>query len=136
MGLVSVSDIAREVIAPNLSPERVNVYEIMSKPALTLPPDMLARYAVRLLVRFGISRAVVVDRDRSPVGIVALARPRNGACIRVMTPRPVSCGELQKLGSIRLRRPSVDPCNADARAQSGLCGVSGFAAQKSSGIDN
>ena len=72
VGLVSVSDIAREVIAPNLSPERVNVYEIMSKPALTLPPDMLARYAVRLLVRFGISRAVVVDRDRNPVGIVSL----------------------------------------------------------------
>ena len=72
MGLVSVSDIAREVIAPNRSPERVNVYEIMSKPALTLPPDTLARYAVRLLVRFGISRAVVVDRDRNPAGIVAL----------------------------------------------------------------
>ena len=72
MGLVSVSDIALEVIAPNLSPERVNVYEIMSKPALTLPPDMLAHYAVRLLVRFGISRAVVVDRDRNPVGIVSL----------------------------------------------------------------
>ena len=32
--------------------------------------------------------------------------------------------------------PSVDPCNADALSQSGLCGVSGFAAQKSSGIDN
>ena len=72
MGLVSVSDIALEVIAPNLSPERVNVYEIMSKPALTLPPDMLARYAARLLVRFDISRAVAVDRDRNPVGIVSL----------------------------------------------------------------
>ena len=34
------------------------------------------------------------------------------------------------------RWPSVNPCNADVRAQSGLCGVSGFAAQKSSGIDN
>ena len=72
VGLVSVSDIAREVIAPNRSPERVNVYDIMSKPALTLPPDMLARYAVRLLMRFGISRAMVVDRDRNPLGIVAL----------------------------------------------------------------
>ncbi len=32
--------------------------------------------------------------------------------------------------------PSVNTCNADVRAQSGLCGVSGSAAQKSSGIDN
>ena len=72
VGLVLVSDIARDVIARNRSPERVNVYEIMSKPVLTLPSEMLARYAVRLLVRFDISRAIVVDHDRNPVGIVTL----------------------------------------------------------------
>ena len=72
VGLVSVSDIARDVIGPDRSPERVNVYEIMSKPVVTLPPDMLARYAVRLLVRFDITRAVVVDRDRNPLGIVTM----------------------------------------------------------------
>ena len=72
IGLVLVSDIARRVIAPNRSPERVNVYEIMSKPVWTLPPDMLARYAVRLLTRFQLSRAVVVDHDRNPIGIVTL----------------------------------------------------------------
>ena len=72
IGLVLVSDIARQVIAPNKSPDRVNVYEIMSKPVWTLPPDMLARYAVRLLARFQLSRAVVVDHDRNPIGIVTL----------------------------------------------------------------
>ena len=72
IGLVLVSDIARRVIAPNRSSDRVNVYEIMSKPIWTVPPDMLARYAVRLLVRFDISRAVVVDNDRNPIGIVTL----------------------------------------------------------------
>ena len=72
VGMVVVSDIARNVIAPNRSPERVDVYEIMSKPVVTLPSDMLARYAVRLLVRFDISRAIVVDQDRNPVGIVTL----------------------------------------------------------------
>ncbi len=72
VGLVLVSDIARHVTARNRAPERVNVYEIMSKPVLTLPPDMLARYAVRLLTRFDVSRAIVVDRDRDPVGIVTL----------------------------------------------------------------
>ena len=72
VGLVLVSDIARQVVAPNRSPDRVNVYEIMSKPVWTVPPDMLARYAVRLLARFELSRAVVVDHDRNPIGIVTL----------------------------------------------------------------
>ena len=72
IGLVLVSDIARRVVAPNRSSDRVNVYEIMSKPVWTVPPDMLARYAVRLLTSFDISRAVVVDHDRNPIGIVTL----------------------------------------------------------------
>ena len=72
MGVVLVTDVAREVIARNRAPERVNVYEIMSKPVLTLPSEMQARYAVRLLVRFGVSRAVVVDHDRNPVGIATV----------------------------------------------------------------
>ena len=71
-GLILVSDIARRVIAENRAPERVNVYEVMSKPVLTLPSKMQARYAVRLLVRFAVSRAVVVDHDRNPVGITTL----------------------------------------------------------------
>ncbi len=71
-GLLVIADIAREVIAKNRSAERVNVYEIMSKPVLTLPADMKIRYAVRLLVRFDLSRALVVDSGRRPVGIVTL----------------------------------------------------------------
>lgn len=71
-GLIVVSDIARRVIAENRAPGRVNVYEVMSKPVVTLPSEMQARYAVRLLVRFGVSRAVVVDHDRRPVGLATL----------------------------------------------------------------
>ena len=71
-GLLVVADIAREVIAANRSIERVNVYEIMSKPVLTLPNEMQVKYAVRLLVRFGLSRALVVNHHREPVGIVTL----------------------------------------------------------------
>ena len=72
LGLITVSDLAREVIAPERAPERVNVYEIMSKPALAVRSGMLARYAVRLLVRFGVSRALVVDDDGAPLGLVTL----------------------------------------------------------------
>ena len=55
MGLITVSDLAREVIARNRAPERVNVYEVMAKPALSVRPEMLARYAVRLMVQFRVS---------------------------------------------------------------------------------
>lgn len=71
-GLIVVSDIAKDVIAENRSPERVNVYEIMSKPVLTVAADMNIRYAVRLLVQFGLSRALVVNEHRTPVGIATL----------------------------------------------------------------
>ncbi|MDP6874168.1 MAG: CBS domain-containing protein [Alphaproteobacteria bacterium] len=72
LGLVVVSDIATKVIALNHSPDRVDVYEIMSKPALTLDIAMDIRYAVRLLGNFGLSRGLVVDHDRKLVGIVSM----------------------------------------------------------------
>ncbi|MCB2099327.1 MAG: CBS domain-containing protein [Rhodobacterales bacterium] len=71
-GLVVVTDIAREVIGPDRAPERVLVYEIMTKPVLTLPDDMNIKYAVRLLTKFYLSRALVLDGGREPVGIVTL----------------------------------------------------------------
>ena len=71
-GLLGIADIAREVIAKNRAVERVNVYEIMSKPVLSVPADMQVKYAVRLLVQFGLSRALVVDDRRKPAGIVTL----------------------------------------------------------------
>ena len=72
LGVMTVSDLAREVVAPNRAPERVRVYEVMTKPALTVRAGMLARYAVRLLVQFGVSRALVVDDAGAPVGLVTL----------------------------------------------------------------
>jgi predicted transcriptional regulator len=71
-GMLTVADIARRVIAENCSPDRVNVYEIMSKPVLTVAAEMDIRYAVRLLARFTLSRAMVIDHERRPVGIVTL----------------------------------------------------------------
>ncbi|MFQ5985359.1 MAG: CBS domain-containing protein [Alphaproteobacteria bacterium] len=70
-GLVVVADIAREVIGKNRTPERTNVYEIMSKPVVTVDAKMAVKYAIRLLARFGLSRCLVVESDRL-VGIVTL----------------------------------------------------------------
>jgi signal-transduction protein with cAMP-binding, CBS, and nucleotidyltransferase domain len=71
-GLVAITDIAREVTSRDRPADRVNVYEVMTKPVLSLPPDMRTEYAVRLLVRFKLSRALVVNHARTPVGIVTL----------------------------------------------------------------
>ena len=60
-GMVLVSDIAKQVLARHRSPGRVNVYEIMSKPVLGVPPRMDIRYCARLFERFGISIAPVIE---------------------------------------------------------------------------
>jgi len=69
-GLLMFSDIAKEVIAKDRAPERVNVYEIMAKPVLSVRPDMQIRYCARLFDNFGISHATVVENDKI-VGIVS-----------------------------------------------------------------
>ena len=69
-GLLLFSDIAKEVIAKDRAPERVNVYEVMAKPILTVRPDMQIRYCARLFDNFGISHATVVENDKI-VGIVS-----------------------------------------------------------------
>jgi predicted transcriptional regulator len=70
IGLLLFSDIAKKVIAKNRAPERVNVYEIMAKPVLTVRPDMEIRYCARLFENFGISHAPVVE-DGKVVGMVS-----------------------------------------------------------------
>ena len=69
-GLVMLSDIARQVLAKDKSPARTNIYEIMSKPVITVDPEMDIRYCARLFTRFNLSRAPVVDND-NVVGIVS-----------------------------------------------------------------
>jgi len=69
-GIVMLSDIASKVLASDRAPERVNIYEIMTKPVLSVDPDMDIRYCARLFERFGISRAPVLDR-RDLIGIVS-----------------------------------------------------------------
>lgn len=71
-GIVMISDIAYQVLAQDRAPERVNIYEIMSKPAITLHQEMDVRYAARLFARFKLSRAPVVNHAHEVVGIVSL----------------------------------------------------------------
>jgi signal-transduction protein with cAMP-binding, CBS, and nucleotidyltransferase domain len=69
-GLVTLSDIARQVLAMDRAPERVNIYEIMTKPALTVSPEMDIRYCARIFSRFDLNRAPVVEHGEV-IGIVS-----------------------------------------------------------------
>ncbi|KXF79873.1 CBS domain-containing protein [Enterovibrio coralii] len=69
-GFVLMNDIAKKVLSKNRSPERVNVYEIMTKPALGVSPDMNVKYCARLFERFGISRAPVIENGKV-LGVVS-----------------------------------------------------------------
>lgn len=70
-GIVTVQDIAAGVVSVNRSAERTSVYEIMTKPALTLNAAMHVKYAIRLLSRLGLGRALVTD-GQGLVGFVTL----------------------------------------------------------------
>ncbi|MGF1733193.1 CBS domain-containing protein [Photobacterium kasasachensis] len=63
-GIVLMNDIAKKVLAINRSPQRTNVYEIMTKPALSVSATMDVRYCARLFERFGISRAPVIENGQ------------------------------------------------------------------------
>lgn len=69
-GMVLISDIARDVLAKDRSPDRVNVYEIMAKPVLPVDPDMDIRYCARYFDKFGLSRAPVIE-NKKVVGIIS-----------------------------------------------------------------
>ena len=63
-GIVMLSDIAKQVLAKDRSPERVNIYEIMSKPVVSVDPDMDIRYCARLFSKLGFSHAPVIDNGK------------------------------------------------------------------------
>ena len=68
-GIVVLADIANKVLGSNKSADRVNLYEIMTKPVLCIEPDMDIRYCARLFFRFGLSTAPVV-KNKEIIGVV------------------------------------------------------------------
>ena len=68
--MILFSDIAKQVIAKDRAPERVNAFEIMAKPVVSVRPDMSIRHCARLFESFGISHAPVIENEQI-VGIVS-----------------------------------------------------------------
>jgi predicted transcriptional regulator len=69
-GIVLLADIAKKVMGADKAADRVNVYEIMSKPVIFIDLDMDIRYCARLFERFGLTLAPVVQ-SRTVVGVVS-----------------------------------------------------------------
>ncbi len=69
-GMVTSGDIARHVLAKDRAPDRVNVYEIMSKPVISVHPDMDIRYCSRLFANYNLVRAPVLENNKI-VGMVS-----------------------------------------------------------------
>ena len=69
-GMLTSGDIARHVLAKDRAPERVNVYEIMSKPVISVHPDMDIRYCSRLFANYNLVRAPVLENNQV-VGMVS-----------------------------------------------------------------
>ena len=70
-GIIALQDLIRGVLIPGRSSEEVNVYEIMSKPVITVPAAMDVRYVARLIYRAGIRRAPV-EENGEIVGMISL----------------------------------------------------------------
>ncbi len=70
-GILTLKDIARKVISQRRKLHETHVYEIMSKPVLSVPSNMPVSYAARLLTNFNVSYGMVIEGDQV-VGMVSL----------------------------------------------------------------
>lgn len=69
-GVVLLINIVYEILAPDRPVDRINVYEIMKKPVLTVRADMNIRYCARLFGSLRLLTAPVVS-DHKIVGTVS-----------------------------------------------------------------
>ena len=73
IGVITDRDIVCRTVARGLNPLELTVADCMSKPCVTVTPDMSVEECSRILEENKIRRVPVVDADGSCCGIVALA---------------------------------------------------------------
>ena len=69
-GMITSGDIARQVLAKDRAPDRVNVYEIMTCPVIHVRPEMDIRYCSRLFATYNLVRAPVIENGKV-IGMVS-----------------------------------------------------------------
>ncbi|OUL30467.1 CBS domain-containing protein [Nostoc sp. 106C] len=69
-GIVTETDIVSKVVADGKDPQRMHVYEIMSKPCVVVNPDLDVEYVARLFANTGVWRAPVIQGEL--LGIISV----------------------------------------------------------------
>ena len=69
-GIVTRKDVVCRVVDPGKEPGDVKVFEIMSKPLITVSPGLALKYCARLFNSAGIRRAPVFD-GKEIIGILS-----------------------------------------------------------------
>lgn len=70
-GIVIVHDFIKGVIIPDKTSEEVNVFEIMTKPVISVPASMDVHYVANLFMKIGI-RVAPVEENGELIGIISL----------------------------------------------------------------
>jgi len=70
-GIMTLKDIARKVIGQGRNLHETHIYEIMSKPVLSVNFDMPIPFAARFLTNFNVSYAMVIENNEV-IGMVSL----------------------------------------------------------------
>jgi len=70
--IVNVHDLIKGVIIPDKTSQEVNLFEIMTKPVISVPSNMDVRYVARMLMNTGLHIAPV-EEDGKFIGMVSLS---------------------------------------------------------------
>ena len=89
-GLITSGDIARHVLAKDRSPSRVNVYEVMQKPVISVRPEMDIRHCSRLFATYDLVRAPVIENKK----VIGMVSPNSLVldCLLYTSPSPRDVG--------------------------------------------
>ena len=71
-GIILVHDFIKGVIIADKTSEEVNVFEIMTKPAISIPADMDIRYVANLFMKTGL-RMAPVEENGELIGMITLS---------------------------------------------------------------
>ncbi len=71
-GIVNVHDFIKGVIIQDKTSDEVNLFEIMTKPVVSVPADMDVKYVASLLTNVGI-RMAPVEENGEYIGMVSLS---------------------------------------------------------------
>ena len=69
-GIVTRRDVVNKLVSEGLDPQEFKVADIMTKPLLTIPPNLSIQHVARLMLHTGVRRMPVFD-SRKIIGIVS-----------------------------------------------------------------